>query len=252
MFSISWFITSKYKNMRTLLLLILASGAFFAFRIIQQKGGCFVSGGLTDLGERKMTTGNSEIDMAAQQEVDRLRNMMGVSAQFYFMEEKGSPNAYATSEVTNDKRPDGTVIFGLKLHNRELPKSNGGTTIPMIMAHEFGHIVAYKHHLNFGGKYDELWADYCAGSYMFYRQFWKQTDFNASLKSFFDIGDYQFNSPYHHGTPNERYSSVVRGFMDSNMFNQQQKRMSLQDLIDGGTSYINSLKKEQADSNNGK
>ena len=207
----------------------------------QDAEGCFLSDELTSLGSVSATSGNAEIDFVAGQEIQRLRSMFGVNPQFYFFRENGSPNAFATPEVDEDGFPDGTVVFGLKLHSREMPKSMGGTTIPMIMAHEFGHILSFKMSLSFEGKYQELWADYCAGDYMFYRQFWKPTDVSATLKTFFEIGDYAFNSRSHHGTPQERYNAVLRGFSDAKGFHQRGVSMGLTDLVARGSSYIEGL-----------
>ncbi|PWJ57395.1 hypothetical protein CLV98_107102 [Dyadobacter jejuensis] len=226
----------------------LIVGFVFIYSMIPMSGygqdaeGCFLSDELISLGSVSATSGNLEIDFVAGQEVQRLRSMFGVNPQFYFFREIESPNAFATSEVNDESFPDGTVLFGLRLHNREMPKSMGGTTIPMIMAHEFGHILSFKMDLSFDGKYQELWADYCAGAYMFYRQFWKSTDVSATLKTFFEIGDYAFNSPSHHGTPQERYDSVWRGFSDAKGFHYRGISITLPDLVTSGSSYIEGLR----------
>lgn len=203
--------------------------------------GCYLSDAITSLGSVSSSSGNATIDIVSNQEVQQLRAMFLVNPKFYFFIENGSPNAFATSEVDDNGFPDGTVLFGLRLHNKELPKSIGGTTIPMIMAHEFGHILSFKLRLPFQGKYQELWADYCAGAYMFYRQFWKQTDVNATLRTFFEIGDYAYNSPSHHGTPQERYQAVLKGYADAEGFQMSNRPMSLKDLIEKGSLYINGL-----------
>jgi hypothetical protein len=224
-----------------LLTIYLVTTIFSAPNSLAQSQGCYLSDAITSLGSVSVSSGNQTIDLVASQEVQRRRAMFGVNPKFYFFAEQGSPNAFATSEVDDNRYPDGTVLFGFKLHNRELPKSMGGTTIPMIMAHEFGHILSFKLQLPFQGKHQELWADYCAGAYMFYRQFWKQTDVNATLKTFFEIGDYAFNSPSHHGTPQERHQAVMKGFLDAQSFQSMNKPMTLQDLVQNGSKYLNTI-----------
>ena len=38
------------------------------------------------------------------------------------------------------------------------------------------------------------------------------TNFSFALRVFYELGDYQFNSPQHHGTPDERFAAAQAGF----------------------------------------
>lgn len=207
-----------------------------------EEKGCFLSANSKSLGALRTSSGDPAIDQIANEEIARLRGMLGLNPAFYFYDDSGAPNAKATSRIEDPNYQDGTVYFGLTLHKMEMERSPGGTPIPMIMAHEFGHILAFKNKLDFEGKRNELFADYCAGSYMLFRQEWKGTPVWDTLKTFWDMGDYDFNSPDPHGTPQERYDAVLRGYLDSQAFKARGQWQSLESLIDLGSRYVNSIK----------
>jgi hypothetical protein len=162
-------------------------------------------------------------------------------------DDSSSPNAFATPYVTNRQAPDGTIALG-----RRLSKSMDDNVFEYIIYHELGHIIDYKFDLSFEGKYAELFADYFSGFIMGYehrgdelndmfveflfkdavdkndltsyineqgfkREFVAEESFNL----FHSIGDYNFNSPKHHGTPSERSTAIINGFkFGYNSFNQ--------------------------------
>jgi predicted metalloprotease len=93
-----------------------------------------------------------------------------------------------------------------------------------IMAHEFGHAITnwltdgleQQGNVVFGpiGKYRELFPDCLAGMYfrtLQDRGFDEPGDFDALVRIMGDIGDYDFSSSDHHGTPSERSSAVMLG-----------------------------------------
>lgn len=234
----------KFRNNLLISTLALISVLIFTTICSAQKStGCYLSGSPSAFGTLRTTTGDARVDEAAAEEVVRLRAMFGVNPGFRFITDGNAPNAYATSEIQEQGRPDGTVLFGLSLHHRELAKSPGGTPIPMIMAHEFGHILAFKNGLEFGGKYNELFADFVAGSYMFFRKDWKPTNIDDTLRTFFEIGDYVFNSPQHHGTPKERYSAVLTGYQVTEDWVERGNRMEIKDLLGTAKAFIESQKR---------
>ncbi len=160
------------------------------------------------------SSGNPELDAFLSREVFVLRNFFQVSPSFYVFDDSDGANAYAMKNIENSQYPDGTTIFGLKLISNEFQEYSSGTTLPLIIAHEFGHILDYKTKATGieSGKIPELFADYMAGCFLFYRSYQIYTDGQNVLKSFYNKGDDHFFSPTHHGTPNERVSSVMAGY----------------------------------------
>ena len=93
-------------------------------------------------------------------------------------------------------------------------------SVMATMAHEFAHIAQFRSgavdHLanaHATAKYVELHADFLLGYYLGVR---KRQEPSVSLwasgQSLFEIGDYKFNDPRHHGTPQERTSAAEAGF----------------------------------------
>jgi hypothetical protein len=166
------------------------------------------------------TTGNPTMDQHFVQEVVSLNVAMSVYPALFILDDSGSPNAYANPEVVDERFPDGAVMLGYSLLNSEWAQSSGvNFSIPTIMAHEFGHIAQFKSGLRLPTKLLELQADYLAGWYMANRQrdsTWTPRALADSLRSLFSKGDYQFNSPNHHGTPQQRTSAFMQGFQNGN------------------------------------
>jgi hypothetical protein len=96
-----------------------------------------------------------------------------------------------------------------------------------IYAHEFAHHIQFEHGYNTEdipgsanpdaaerNRYNELMADAMAGYYLTHR---KGAGFHRKrveqfLQIFFQIGDCAFNTPTHHGTPNQRMAAARFGF----------------------------------------
>lgn len=176
--------------------------------------GCWLSGSLPgQSGQSGMfyPSGNVLVDGFYQQEGLNLVYTFGVSPRgFYFID--SSPNAYAMPQVTNPLGPDGTVVFGVNLTSQQLQKQPNGSTVIAIMAHEFGHIMQFKYGGVGAGKRAELHADFMAGWYLRMRGTYAWTNLSSALRIFYDLGDYAFNSPQHHGTPDERLAAAAAGF----------------------------------------
>jgi predicted metalloprotease len=58
----------------------------------------------------------------------------------------------------------------------------------------------------------ELHADFMAGFYFGVRAASKDLDVKPFAKSLFSKGDWAFNEPNHHGTPQEREDAMYAGF----------------------------------------
>ncbi|MBS1664771.1 MAG: hypothetical protein JST68_27240 [Bacteroidetes bacterium] len=175
------------------------------------------------------------------QVIVEIQNAFLVYPVFFFYDDKDHNNAMATDEVVQANGPDGTVIFGRRFFNREFIKTIGGTTIPVIMAHEYAHIVDYKFGVleNAGVKRAELFADYFAGLYMYLRVLKNETtDIAKCYESFRSMGDTDFGKPSTHGTPEERYKALNSGFKTAQAYAARGILMNLDMAINEGKKYV--------------
>ena len=181
--------------------------------------GCFLqaSGSGSSLGELAAAgliyfpSGNLALDAFYQKEGLGLVNTYGVFPRgFYFVDQP--PNAMATPEIANSLGPDGTILFGQNMLVQQLSRDPTGATLVAVMAHEFAHIAQFRGGVREPGKRTELHADFMAGWYLNLRGRYAWTNLSPALRLFYELGDYQFNSPSHHGTPQERMSAAQAGF----------------------------------------
>ncbi len=170
--------------------------------------------------ETSTTSGDRDFDRALAQTLAYLSDQFDVLPGFAFLQDAGSPNAYAsTSQALG--RKDGSVMFGLKLLERTLKlPEHPDAHVAAICAHEFGHICQFKLNVvarlekGFStGKRVELHADYLAGFYAGLRRR-ERRDFPAAVVALaqYNLGDDATNEPDHHGTPDERGRAVVEGY----------------------------------------
>jgi hypothetical protein len=234
------------KLILTPLILLLSSFASNS----QVYRGCFFktanahTGSISTKYNRINFTAADPLYNVVVQEIQRIQNCLGVFPIFYFYDDVNENNAMATDEVTHQNGPDGTVIFGKRLFNREYIKSYGGTTIPIIMAHEYAHIVDYKYGVlqNVGSKKTELFADYIAGFYMYHRVANNiSTDVAQCIRSFESLGDTDFGNKNEHGTPYERRTALVAGYNKALQIHQIQTWISLTEIIEKGKEYISGI-----------
>jgi len=150
--------------------------------------------------------------MAMQQEIYLLNTVFGVAPAFGCFNDGTSPNALATNAPLAGQR-DGTVLFGRRLLMEEVPKGEWAAAVLGIMAHEWAHIRQFKVQDARATKFRELHADCCAGWYLGWKRANGRTFVGHSfLQSLFEKGDFAFNSPTHHGTPEERVEAMQVGF----------------------------------------
>lgn len=90
-----------------------------------------------------------------------------------------------------------------------------------LAAHEFGHHVQDElsiqttNALPVNGKYKELIADCFAGNWSanaYYQGYLEAGDFEEAVYALEAIGDHNYISPRHHGTPEERMEAFLRGY----------------------------------------
>ena len=165
------------------------SAKTFSNSAVFRNGGCLLasSQGSNDLGEIYNSSGNSQIDNNVSEDLGLISRIYGLNSNLFYVNEKNGPNAFCN--------PNGTVYLGLKLITFALQKNNGAA-IPFILAHELGHAKMFKMKYQFNsGKKEELFADFIAGTYLYAKSNTSRTDFEHSIKEFFDMGDFAFNSP---------------------------------------------------------
>jgi len=97
-------------------------------------------------------------------------------------------------------------------------KAGGTYSIDAIIAHECAHILQAKMGVARNSRNNELQADFLAGWHIadYVRIFDKEAKefriLEDGIRAFYSRGDYQFNSPQHHGTPEQRYNAFIKGF----------------------------------------
>ena len=209
----------KRATLLSVLFLLALSGSVHA----QRFRGCFLSsnsGGMP--GGLLTTTGNYQVDRAIGAEGIALRQLTGLSPAICVLSDYGASNALAMPMMVNPALPDGVVAIGMRLMMEEL-QASGPTnfSIPAVIGHEFGHIAQFKYFKGNmpPGKFAELQADYLAGWYIGNHSRYSglsQYAYRDSMRSFHAKGDYDYNSPGHHGTPRERTAAFSQGFDNSN------------------------------------
>jgi hypothetical protein len=189
-------------------------------QIRAQAVGCFLQGAaasasnlatLAAAGQIYFPSNNLRVDSFNQTEGLNLVNTFLVSPRMFYLVDQ-PPNAYATPEIANALGPDGTILFGQNLLAQQLSHDPSGASVIAIMAHEFGHLIQFKNGFREPGKRPELHADFMAGWYLNLRGRYSWVNLMPVLRVFYQIGDFQFNSPSHHGTPDERLAAAQAGF----------------------------------------
>jgi hypothetical protein len=189
------------------------------------------------------SSGNRNLDYALAQMLSRICDVFGVLPGFCFYDDHEGANAFATTAVRMG-RTDGTVLFGKRYLLKCLSaKESPDAVVAATCAHEFGHIVQYKYKLAAVLKRGqetvrraELNADFFAGYFAGVSKL-RQPDYPAAVfaTNRYARGDYS-NDKQHHGTPQERAASVVRGFETA-----YHQRRSFTDAIQIGMNYAMQL-----------
>jgi len=212
-------------------------------------GGCFSVAGIANLQTSALSTIRPWAENEVQADaIDREVNFVaqwalgifnvGPSVAYY--DDKNSPNAFAHPTSTHGG-VDGSIRLGVNLVYAEfrlwrmnlaeearrrgtdpvtlVQENKGGSffTLWAILGHEAAHILQIKKGAANHSRNTELQADFLAGwffarlsAFEAFRQFKIE---EAGLYAFWSRGDYQFNSPSHHGTPQQRaqaFSKAIR------------------------------------------
>lgn len=150
------------------------------------------------------------------EEVGNQRNFwLGIPANVHVLYETSADykNAYATSE--------GDILFGYQMFYylvnsfSKLPNTNTLSPLPVdgVLAHEWGHRVQFTVGWTDYNKPSEreLEADFFSGYYMGLAKQWLWRQIKTYYSAIYASGDYYYNSPSHHGTPQQRLNAAYSG-----------------------------------------
>lgn len=189
-------------------------------------------------------SGNKDFDLALAQSLAKISTMLEVLPGFGYYDDYDGVNAYATPRVRLNNA-DGTVLFGQRLLERLLSgQEHPDVSVLAVCAHEFGHILQFKHGLDriVGNgeqtvKKVELQADFLAG-YFAGRRKLERPSFPAAVFALtqYNFGDNMINDPGHHGTPEERGAAISRGFEVA-----FREKSNLSEAIQISTNYVRQL-----------
>lgn len=182
---------------------------------------CAMAAGFNTANYRpRSSTGDKKLDRALITELRNIMDVIPVNPGFKIIDDLRGANAFATKD-TLVKGTQGTALFGITLMRQELVNRSGGTAVAGIAAHECAHI--YQFFTRYGdiltrashtAKPMELHADLLAGYYMKNKadRSGMSVDIRTFSRSLYDKGDWNFNEPNHHGTPDERVQAMETGF----------------------------------------
>lgn len=154
--------------------------------------------------------GDPTFDRQFSEEVSIQTQFWGLPAQVYIFDEcAGSKNALS--------HPDRYILFGIRLTVDTIIQTGSSLPIAGILAHEWAHQAQFAHNwINptaSTARNTELEADAFAGYYMGLAKNWAGAELESFFQILFSLGDYDFNNPNHHGTPNERRSAGALGML---------------------------------------
>ncbi len=172
--------------------------------------GLAYNGDIIDMltGRKVSTTlGDPVYDRKMREEVQNQRQFFqGVPAEVVILDEQHRllRNAYASQA--------GKIYMGKYMFYHTVNNYNE-LAVAGILAHEWGHRVQYTFGFDkqLGTMELELEADAMSGYYMALNKGFEWSHIDGYFQSTFSTGDYQVESPQHHGTPNQRVAAAYLG-----------------------------------------
>ena len=175
--------------------------------------------------------------------LERTSRILNVLPAFrYYDDWRYAPSGNAEA-IQFPSGTDGTVYFGL--HLLQTLRQEFGKDVLIgataISAHEFAHILQFKHGLvekvtrgERTVRRQELQADFLAG-YVAGKFERNRLTFPSELVALaiFKIGDLEVSSKEHHGTHQQRRRAVEEGYIAGNRF-----ALPLPDVIEQSTDYV--------------
>lgn len=160
------------------------------------------------LGQKTSTSlGDPVYDHKMREEVANQREFFqGVPAEVLILDEQHVElrNAYANGA--------GKIYFGKNMFFYTINHYNE-LAVAGILAHEWGHRVQYTYGWDkqLSNPALELEADAISGFYMTLSKGFAWSQINGYFASTLSTGDYDVESPQHHGTPNQRVAAAYLG-----------------------------------------
>ena len=170
--------------------------------------GCLgYSSGLTNSGSLGNTLNSAYYDQKMSEEI-YLQSIFfnGIPATVYILYEPSieMKNAYAS--------PEGNILFGYYMFYYTI-QSYGELPVSGILAHEWGHrtqfTVGWQDY--YKPSHKELEADAFSGFYMALAKQYAWDQIESYYANVYATGDYYYNSPTHHGTPDQRLNAAYLG-----------------------------------------
>ncbi len=181
---------------------------------VSVQAGCYSSGyagyGSSQIGCGLLNSfGDPSFDTQFGQEVNIQTQFFGLPATVYAFNECDQSQKNALSF------PQRYILFGYWLAVDTVFST--GSTLPIagILAHEWAHQAQF--HFNWMEpnaptvRNTELEADAFSGYYMAIAKNWAGSQLDAYFQNLLNLGDYNFNNPGHHGTPQERVQAGALG-----------------------------------------
>lgn len=205
--------------MKSILSFVFFTLYFISVSTIGFSQGCFLNqSDRNQIGDPYYSSGNAQLDQAIAEESRIAQSFFMLNCKVFYFEDN-PPNAYFSPYYYFDQNyPDGSIVFGKNLLQYQLRffnKKGEGGAIPFIFAHELGHAKANNMRWSFGSnKKNELFADFCAGMYLYSKiaQQGFEIDKENIKRAFYEMGDFLFGDPRHHGTPEERVNALIAGY----------------------------------------
>jgi len=170
--------------------------------------GCLgYAAGFSNSGSLGVTLNNASYDQKMNEEVAIQKNFYnGIPAAVYIWYEPSPEmkNALAT--------PGGQILFGYSMFYYTV-STYGELPVAGILAHEFGHRTQFTYGWNdyTTNAQKELEADAFSGFYMALRKQYAWSQIQSYYQNVYASGNYDFNHPQFHGTPEQRLASAYLG-----------------------------------------
>jgi hypothetical protein len=154
--------------------------------------------------------GDSSLDAAFASETSIQNGFWGFAVPVLpFDECPGNRNALSSSM--------GFILFGRNLVHDVISRTGSGIGVSAALAHEYAHQVQFSNGWmrpwESTQKTTELEADAFAGYYVALHWQIDSPTLDAYFQALSSFGDYAFNSPDHHGTPNSRREAGALGML---------------------------------------
>ena len=169
------------------------------------------------------------IDLPSPEEIQLQATFFsGIAAQVHPLDECSPANANALAT------PTGFILIGRYFASNLLQRMGNTLPIAGVIAHEWAHRTQFS--LGWMVQTEptvrrtELEADMWSGLYMGVMKSWTGLLMQSYFQTLLDIGDFNFNSPNHHGTPNQRHAAGATGLALASQLMQSNTRLSYEQI----------------------